>query len=104
MFFAGFEDGEISEYNLAGAWNIIGAVRVAVFNVSLQDGAPNGLWFKPDGLKMFISGSSPAPRIYEYDLSTAFSVLTAVFTQSFSVGTEDTRPADINRNVPNDRV
>ena len=96
MFFAGFEDGEISEYSLSPAWSILGAVRIAVFNVSPQDNTPNGLWFKPDGTKMFVCGSAfNNPQIHEYDLSTPWSILTAVFTQSIPVGTEDTRPAGV---------
>ncbi len=58
------------------------------FDVSAQIGDPTDIFFKPDGLKMFVVGSlSPTNRVYTYVLSTPNDISTAVFdnSQSFTL-------------------
>ena len=63
--------------------------------VGTQDTDPGGLAFKPDGLKMYITGFQN-DNCYEYDLSTAFDASTAVYLQQFTgFGTQNTRPEGI---------
>jgi sugar lactone lactonase YvrE len=56
------------------------------FSVSSQETGPSGIFFKPDGTKMFISGTT-GDDITEYDLSTAWDITTASFAgQSVNLG------------------
>jgi hypothetical protein len=63
------------------------------FNVTSQETAPTGIFFKTDGTKMYIVGTT-GDDITEYDLGTAWDITTATFVdQSASLG--DTAPADL---------
>jgi hypothetical protein len=64
------------------------------FSVAAQESAPQGLFIKPDGLKMYVNGST-GDDVNEYSLSTAWDIATATFVRLFSTATEDTSPADI---------
>ncbi|MCH7882843.1 hypothetical protein IIA95_00255, partial [Patescibacteria group bacterium] len=55
---------------------------------------PLGIFFKPDGTKMYVLEFQGAD-VNEYDLSTPWDVSTSLFLQTFSVTTEDAGPADI---------
>lgn len=61
------------------------------FSVAGQDTAPWGVFFKSDGLKMYVTGGS-GDDINEYDLSSAWDVSTATFLQNHSVSAQDTGP------------
>lgn len=63
-------------------------------SVSTQDGSMNGLFFKPDGTKMFAVGYA-GDKVYEYGLSTAWDITTASFTQNFSVSAQETAPVGL---------
>ena len=47
--------------------------------------------FSPDGLKMFVLGSAGVD-VNEYDLSVAWDISTAVYSQNFSVASQDSNP------------
>jgi sugar lactone lactonase YvrE len=64
------------------------------FSLSSQDTEPTGIAFNSDGTKMFVSGKT-GQDINEYTLSTAFTVSTASFVDSFSVAGQETQPQDI---------
>jgi hypothetical protein len=86
--------GSIHEYNLSTAWDISTATFAQSFSVSARDTLPQGLFFRPDGLKVYIVGRE-ADEANEYNLSTAWDISTAAFVQSFSVTAQDTDPAGI---------
>ena len=94
MYVCGRSGDEVNEYNLSTSWDISTATFVQNFSVASQDGAPKGLFFKPDGLKMYIAGDG-SDRILEYSLSAAWNISTASYVQGFSVATEDTIPQDV---------
>lgn len=48
------------------------------FSVNVQDARPAGIFFKPDGTRMYVAGNVNN-RIYQYDLSTAWDVSTSVY-------------------------
>ena len=74
------------------AWNIGFATYDSVsFDVSAQEIAPTGLFFKPDGTKMYVIGAA-GENINEYNLSTAWDVSTSSYLQNFSVAAQDTSP------------
>ncbi|MBA7589123.1 hypothetical protein ES708_31198 [subsurface metagenome] len=51
-------------------------------DVSGQDTSPNGVFFKPDGTKMYIMGYA-TDTVYQYSLSTAWDVSTATYDAKF---------------------
>jgi 6-phosphogluconolactonase (cycloisomerase 2 family) len=91
MYVAGSTDDAVDEYNLSTAWDVSTVTYLQTFSVAAQEIVPNGLFFKPDGLKMYVTGSG-GDDVNEYDLSTAWDVSTAVYLQNFSVATQDTSP------------
>jgi DNA-binding beta-propeller fold protein YncE len=65
------------------------------FSVASQEATPFGLFFKPDGTKMYITGWTSPPAVAEYDLSTTFDISTASHVQDFSVTTQETNPTGV---------
>jgi hypothetical protein len=84
VYIVGVDFDRINEYDLSTAWDISTISYVQNFSVSSQMTNPNGLSFKPDGTKVFVSDVSSSD-IYEYDLSTAWDISTASYNQNFSV-------------------
>ena len=84
VFIAGNFPARITEYGMGAAWNIAAIASVTNFSPSSQDSDPQGLFFKPDGYKMYMIGQTNN-KVYEYNLGTAWSISTAVYYQSFSV-------------------
>jgi hypothetical protein len=58
MFVAGTSGDDVNVYNLTTPWDISTSAFVNVFSVSAQDTAPNGIYIKPDGTKMYIMGQT----------------------------------------------
>ena len=52
-----------------------------------QDSQPQGIFFKPDGLKMYMVGRG-GDDLYEYDLTTAWDITTLTFLQQIPVISE----------------
>ena len=65
------------------------------FSVAAQETAPQGLFFKPDGTKMYVTGVS-GDDINEYDLSTAWGISSSVYLQNFSVAAQDSSPQGLH--------
>lgn len=95
MYVLGNDNRFVNEYNLGTAWNISTASYLQNFSVSSQDSGPFGLFFKPDGSKMYMVGDS-GNDVNEYDLSSAWDISTASFLQNFSVSSQDTNPSGIS--------
>jgi DNA-binding beta-propeller fold protein YncE len=91
MYVLGFQGRDVNEYSLSTAWDVSTASYVQNFSVSAQDTAPRGLFFKPDGLKMYVVGNS-GDDVNEYSLSTAWDISTATYNQSFSVSAQNNDP------------
>jgi hypothetical protein len=58
MFITGSTGADVNVYNLTTPWDISTSAFVNVFSVSGQDTAPNGIYIKPDGTKMYIMGQT----------------------------------------------
>ena len=95
MYVGGFTGIDVNEYDLSTAWDVSTSVFLQRFSVAAQDSQIRGVFFKPDGLKMYVVGSA-GDAVYEYDLSTAWDVSTSVFLQSFSVAAQDTFPFSVS--------
>ena len=96
MFMAGRLNDKIYQYNLSTPWVVSSASFVTDFSVSSQTTFPQGIYFKPDGLKLFVVGSSP-DEVFQYSLTTPWTISTASYDSiSFSVATEDGTPQGID--------
>ncbi len=94
MYVLGTTGDDVNEYDLSTAWDISTASYNQNFSVAGQETGPTGLFFKPDGTKMYICGAS-GDDVNEYDLSTAWDISTASFLQLFSVSAQDSIPASL---------
>jgi sugar lactone lactonase YvrE len=75
--------------------NVIGASYDSVsFSVAAEEISPSDLFFRPDGLKMYIVGTT-GDDVNEYNLSTAWVVSSAVFATNFSVASQDSTPTGL---------
>ena len=94
MYVVGSTGEDILEYSLSTAWDISTALYLRNFVTSSQENSPTGVFFKPDGTKMYVVGTS-GDDVNEYDLNTAWNISSASYTQNFSVSAQDTLPKDI---------
>jgi hypothetical protein len=74
----------VAEYNLSSAWNISTASYLQNFSVAGENTQPRGIFFKPDGLKMYVAGGT-VDEVNEYDLSSAWNISTASFLQVYAI-------------------
>jgi sugar lactone lactonase YvrE len=89
FYLIGDTNNAIFQYTIATPWVINTATYASKsFVVTSQETNPTGLWFKPDGTIMYVSGSS-SDNINQYSLGTAWDVTTATFVQSFSLSSQD---------------
>lgn len=77
-------------YSLAGA-----SYDGVSFDVGLRESNPNGVFFKPDGTKMYVLGRTGVD-VNEYNLSTTWDISTASYLQNFSVSSQDSAPRDLS--------
>ncbi len=91
MYILGNAGNDITQYTLSTAWNISTAASPVVFSVAAQDTTPYGMFFHPDGTSFYMVGPT-ADVVYRYNMSTAWNVTTATFSNSFSVAAQETEP------------
>ena len=94
MFVAGSANDAVNQYDLSTPWNISTASYIQTFSVSAQETVPNGLFFKPDGLSMYVVGVT-GDDVNEYVLTVAWDISTASYVRNFSVAAQDLTPNDI---------
>jgi sugar lactone lactonase YvrE len=96
FYIVGSTNDTVYQYSCATAWDVSTASYDSkLFSVAAQETFPNGLFFKPDGLKFYIVGSTN-DTVYQYSCATAWDVSTASYdTKSFSVATQDTIPVGL---------
>jgi len=91
MYVVGRNGDDVNEYDLSTPWDISTASFIQLFSVASQETNPTGLFFKPDGTKMYNIGTV-GDGVNEYDLSTPWDISTASFIQLFSVTTQEINP------------
>ena len=69
MYVIGTVGDDVNEYDLGTAWDVSTAVWLQLFSVAGQDLNPRGLFFNPDGTKMYLVGDD-GDDVNEYDVST----------------------------------
>jgi sugar lactone lactonase YvrE len=94
MYITGDIGDAVYEYSLSASFDISSASYTQSFSVAGQESQPQGVVFNTDGTKMFITGGS-GDDVNEYDLSVAFDISTAVYSQNFSVSAQDITPRDL---------
>lgn len=92
MYVNGSTGDDVNEYALGTAWDITTATFVTTFSTAAQDSAPNDIFFKPDGLSMYVVGDTNN-TVFQYTLGTAWSIATASYaSKSFSVNGQEASP------------
>ena len=82
LFIGGYTGDVVTQSSLSTAYDITTASYDSIsFSIASQDGVPYGLFFKPDGTKMYIAGLANS-TIYQY---TTGSSATATFSYPASV-------------------
>ena len=76
MYITGTSGDDINEFNLSTAFDLSTATYIQNFSFSSQDANPSDIFFKPDGTKLYMCGTS-SDCFSSYDLSTAWDVSTA---------------------------
>ena len=95
MYVNGSTGDDVNQYTLSTAWDVSTATYVRVFSTSSQDSNPQDIFFKPDGLSMFIMGQTN-DTVFQYTLSSAFNISTASYaSKSFSVASQEGTPTGL---------
>lgn len=84
----------VNQYSVSTPWDISTSSFVQTFSVAAQETNPNGIFFKDDGTKMYVVGTT-GDDVNEYSLSTAWDISTASYVQVFSVAGQTTGPTDL---------
>lgn len=91
MYIIGQGSDEVNQYSLSDAWNVTSTSHVTFKSIAAQDGTSGDVFFHPEGTKMWMTGQG-GNDISEYDLSDAWNVSTAAFTQAYSIAAQGGSP------------
>ena len=95
MFIADNGNNYVYTYQLGVAWDVSSAgTELNYANIGPQETTITGLYFKPDGTKMYIVGVVN-DTVYEYNLSIAWDITTKTLATSFSIASQDTAPVSL---------
>ena len=94
LYAVGNTNGNTYQYSLSSAFDMTSASYTRTFTSSSQDNDPQGVQFNSSGTRMFIAGKQNH-AICEYELSTAWDISTASYTDSFSVSSQTTSLTDV---------
>ena len=95
MYVVGSQVDEIHEYDLSTAWDVSTASHLQTLGVTSLETNPTGLFFKPDGTRMYFVGSGSG-AVREFNLSTAWDISTGSLSRSFTVTSQDSNPKGIS--------
>ena len=87
----------VKQYSLTTAWDIstCSTTVAATKDVSSQNNLNHGLFFKPDGTKMYVAGYIGTVRVFEYDLTTAWDVSSATYNNNSVDVSANANPTDL---------
>lgn len=97
FYVIGATGDDVNQFSLSTAWDLSTASYVRTSSsLSSIDSAPHGIFFKPDGTKMYMMGGAN-DSVYEFTLSTAWDVSTLSLNSSatFSVNSYESSPTDV---------
>ena len=97
MYLVGYTNDTVYQYDLSTAWDVSTASYASKsFSVAAQDAVPRDIRFKSDGTSFYVIASTAPDSIYQYDLSTAWDISTASYSnKSFSVQTQSSNPSGL---------
>jgi sugar lactone lactonase YvrE len=96
FYVVGNTNETVYQYSTVAAWEIQSPFYDSkFFRVVTEEPTPTGLFFKSDGTKFYIVGST-TDTVYQYSCSTAWDVSTGSYdSKSFSVNAQDTQPESL---------
>jgi len=95
LYVNGATGDDVNQYTLSTAWDVSTATYVRVFSTAAQDSSPQDVFFKPDGLTMFVMGGTN-DTVFQYTLSVAWDISTASYaSKSFSVTSQEATPTGL---------
>ena len=107
LYTCGYGTDVINQYTLSTAYKIDTATLDGGYDMT-GDGAdtPEGIRWKPDGTKFFITDRGSPARVVEYSVSNAWDVTTGTITEgtNFSVSSYETSPYDVAFNSDGTRM
>lgn len=85
--------GTIWDYTLSTAFDVSTASQYSWLDVDSQDYYPNGLFFNPDGTKLFVVGGN-ASNVGEWhmDSAQAYNVSSATLKRTYGLASNNTKP------------
>ena len=87
VYIVGTSSNSVHQYTLSTAWDVSSGAFTQSFSVSAQSSFTRGVTFRPDGTKMYVTDTT-SDAIYQYSLSTAWDVSTALYdSKSLAAGT-----------------
>lgn len=94
IYICGRDNNSVYQYSLPTPYSLLSASYVRSFSVSPQQQYPQALFFRGDGLRMYVAGSTD-DRVHEYNLSTAWNISTASYSRLKNVSTEVSVPSGL---------
>lgn len=91
IYVTGTINENIYQYGLSTSFDVSTASFTQSFDVSSQDGSPQGVTFDSDGGRMYITGGLNL-NVFQYSLSTPFDISTASFIQALDISAQQSSP------------
>src|SRR3990170_3377094 len=90
----GRSTGTVVQVDFNTAWKLSTMVTSGSISVDSRDTQPQGLFFKPDGIKMYYLGLT-CDNIYQYTLTTPWDISTASITSTTSISAQEGTPSGL---------
>jgi len=97
FYLVDYNGSRVLEYSLSTAWDLSTASYSSNTFSTTGESNPRSVYFKPDGTKMYVTGSQN-DNVIEYALSTAWDITTGSSQATFSVASQTSFPANISFN------
>jgi hypothetical protein len=95
MYFIGNNNDRVVEFNLTNPWDISTIIYTKSFSVLNQDTSSSGIFLSPDGLNMYMVGTSN-DQVHQYSLTPPTqNTISLSQTQSLSIAGQDSTPQGI---------
>lgn len=90
VYVTGSLNDRIYQIKLGDPFNFSNITSITNYDISSRETNPQGIFFKPDGTKMFVAGQTNATSIagntiYEYSLSKPWNVETSTFSGFYNI-------------------
>jgi sugar lactone lactonase YvrE len=93
MYICGSNNDTVYQYTLSTARDVSTATYASkLLSLVGVDNSPESLFFKPDGTKLYILGTT-GKAIYQYALSTAWDVSTGTYETNITAASEESSPS-----------